>query len=230
MKEDITPEEIAAMIDNTNLKPFITNEDWLELCKVSSEYGFKTVAINNAGIAICADALKDTAVLVDAAVSFPLGQCTLETKLFETGDAIKKGAGEVDYVINISELKNKNYAYIKEEMSSIVKICREHQVISKVIFETCYLTEEEIIKLCEIANDVKPDFIKTSTGFGEFGAKAEHVALMRKHADPSISIKASGGIRSLDDFIAMVDAGATRIGTSSGVKIVEELKEKMGLC
>lgn len=213
--------QIAAMIDNTNLSPIITNEGWLELCQVSDAYGFKTVAINNAGIAYCAKALETSSVVVDAAVSFPLGQCTIATKSFETQDAIDKGASEVDYVINLSELKNKNYDYIKEEMSNIVAICKRHQVISKVIFETCYLEDDEIIKMCEIANEIKPDFIKTSTGFGTHGAKVEHVALMRKHAHESISIKASGGIRSFEDFKAMVEAGASRIGTSSGIKIVD---------
>lgn len=216
-----TKEEIASMIDNTNLSPVITNEGWLNLCEVSSQYGFKTVAINNAGILCCAKALSSSTVVVDAAVSFPLGQCTIETKCFETQDAIDKGAGEVDYVINLSELKNKNYDYITEEMRRIVAICKSQSVVSKVIFETCYLEEEEIIKLCEIANEVGPDFIKTSTGFGTHGAKVEHVRLMRKHAKESISIKASGGVRSLEDFMAMVEAGASRIGTSSGVKIVD---------
>lgn len=220
--------QIAQMIDNTNLKPDISNEGWQTLCDISHAYGFKTVAINNAGISYCHEALKASTVLVDAAVSFPLGQCTLETKLFETMDAIKKGADEVDYVINISELKNKNYDYIRDEMKGIVSICKESDVTSKVIFETCYLTEDEIIKMCEIANSVGPDFIKTSTGFGSHGAKVEHVVLMRKYAHKDIQIKASGGIRSYDDFMAMVDAGATRIGTSSGVKIVEEFKERFG--
>jgi deoxyribose-phosphate aldolase len=221
------PKFIANMIDNTILKPYITNDDWKELCKISDEYGFKTVAINNAGIKYCAEQLKDSKVVVDAAVSFPLGQCTLETKCFEAKDAIEKGAKEVDYVINIVELKNKNYAYIQKEMESIVEICRGYNVISKVIFETCYLDEEEIIKLCEIANIVRPSFIKTSTGFGTHGAKKEDVAIMRKHADAEIMIKAAGGVRSLDDFMDMVEAGATRIGTSAGVKIVEEYKERM---
>lgn len=218
---------VAGMIDNTILKPFIGNDDWRELCKVSREYGFKTVAINNAGIKYCVEQLKNSTVGIDAAVSFPLGQCTLETKCFETKDAIEKGAAEVDYVINIVELKNKNYDYIEEEMASIVKICRENNIISKVIFETCYLEKEEIIKLCEIANKVKPDFIKTSTGFGTHGASIEDVALMRKHADKGISIKAAGGVRSLEDFLAMIEAGATRIGTSAGVKIVEEYKKRI---
>lgn len=220
-----TLSEYANMIDHTNLKPFITSTDWKTLCDDATSNNFKTVAINNAGIEVCLEFLKESEVLVDAAVSFPLGQCTLETKVFETQDAINKGAGEVDYVINISALKEKDYDYITEEMRQIVDTCRRAGVISKVIFETCYLEDEEIIRMCEIANQVEPDFIKTSTGFGTHGAKARHVALMRKHAKETISIKASGGVSSGEDFLAMVAAGASRIGTSSGLKIIEELKE-----
>lgn len=223
--DNLQVKHVAKMIDNTVLKPFISNDDWLDICQKSMTYGFKTVAINNAGIAFCKKALEGSDVLVDAAVSFPLGQCTLETKCFETLDAIKKGAGEVDYVINIVELKNKNHDYIKKEMASIVDICRQHQVVSKVIFETCYLTKEEIVQLCQIANDMKPDFIKTSTGFGEYGARIEDVTIMRQYADEGIQIKASGGIRSLREFMAFLEAGATRIGTSSGVKIVKEYQQ-----
>lgn len=228
MRKFLSSEAAANIIDNTVLKPFITNETWAELCKLSREYGFKTVAINNAGIEYCAKLLKGSAVLVDAAVSFPLGQSTIETKVFETEDAINKGAGEVDYVINIVELKNRNYNYIKREMEEIVSICRKNHVISKVIFETCYLTKDEIIKMCEIANSVKPDFIKTSTGFGEYGAKLEDVRVMREFASEEIKIKASGGIRTLDDFLNFVEAGADRIGTSSGKKIIDEYKSRFG--
>lgn len=218
----------ANIIDNTVLKPFISNETWADLCDLSREYGFKTVAINNAGIEYCSELLKGSEVLVDAAVSFPLGQSTIETKVFETEDAINKGAGEVDYVINIVELKNRNYDYIRREMEEIVAVCKKHKVISKVIFETCYLTRDEIIKMCEIANVVKPDFIKTSTGFGEYGAKLEDVKVMREFASEDIKIKASGGIRSLDDFLNFVEAGADRIGTSSGKKIIDEYKSRFG--
>jgi len=219
---NLTKKKIASMIDNTVLKPFITNKEWEELCRISTEFGFKTVAINNAGIEFCANELRESETVVDAAVSFPLGQSTIETKCFETEDAILKGASEVDYVINIVELKNGNLSYIKKEMEQIVSICRKHKVISKVIFETCYLSQEEIITMCEIANEVKPDFIKTSTGFGTYGAKLEDVKTMREYANESISIKASGGIRSYKEFLEFVQAGATRIGTSAGVTIVEE--------
>lgn len=225
-KSNYNSNDIAKMIDNTVLKPFISNDIWADFCEKSIRYGFKTVAINNAGIEFCSKYLEGSDVIVDAAVSFPLGQSTIETKEFETEDAINKGAREVDYVINIVELKNKNYSYIQQEMECIVKICRKHNVVSKVIFETCYLTKEEIIILCKLANIVKPDFIKTSTGFGTSGAKIEDVKLMRLHADPTIKIKASGGIKNLNDFFDFVNAGADRIGTSSGIKIVDDFNTK----
>ena len=213
----------ANLVDHTNLKPFITNQDWQILCQQAVEYGFKTVAINNAGIEVCSQYLADTPVLVDAAVSFPLGQCTLATKVFETADAIKKGAGEVDYVINISELKNGNWVYIQEEMRQIVAVCKEHHTTSKVIFENCYLTDNEKKHLCDIALIVKPDFIKTSTGFGTGGATLEDVCLMKVCVGDEIRIKAAGGIRDAAQFLAMIEAGANRIGTSSGMKIIEEM-------
>ena len=220
-KEQI--KKYANMVDHTNLKPYITNTDWHILCRQAMDYGFKTVAINNAGIVVCSDYLKDSSVLVDAAVSFPLGQCTLDTKVYETQDAIAKGAGEVDYVINISELKNGNWAYIEEEMKQIVAVCNEYDVTSKVIFENCYLKDDEKKKLCEIAVKVKPTFIKTSTGFGAGGATLADVRLMKACVGDEIKIKAAGGVRSAEQFLAMVEAGANRIGTSSGMKIIDEM-------
>lgn len=221
-----TVRSYANLIDHTNLKPYITNSDWQLLCQQAIDYGFKTVAINNAGIAVCREYLKGSPVLVDAAVSFPLGQCTLETKVFETRDAIAKGAGEVDYVINLSELKNANWGYIKEEMHQIIDICREQKVTSKVIFENCYLEEDEKKQLCEIALRVKPDFIKTSTGFGTGGATVADVCLMKSMVGDDIKIKAAGGIRTASDFLALADAGANRIGTSSGISIIEEMMKE----
>lgn len=212
----------SKLFDHTNLKPFASEADMRKLCEEAIEFNFKTVAINNSNIERCSEFLKGTDVLVDAAVSFPLGQCTLDTKLFETRDAIIKGAGEVDYVINIAELKMGNYSYIEKEMKEIVKICREFNVTSKVIFENCYLTNEEKIVLCKIANEVKPNFIKTSTGFGTSGATIEDVKLMRENTIEEIKIKAAGGVRTLDMVQKFVQAGASRIGTSAAVKIIEE--------
>lgn len=216
----------SKLFDHTQLKPYATDDDIKKLCDEAIEYNFKTVAINNANIEKCAKFLKGSNVLVDAAISFPLGQCTLDTKIFETKDAIEKGAKEVDYVINIAELKNNNINYIEKEMESIVSICRASNVTVKVIFENCYLTNEEKIKLCKIANKYKPDYIKTSTGFGTSGATIEDVKLMRKYAIPEIQIKAAGGIRSLASVEDMVNAGATRIGCSSSVKIIKDYYEK----
>lgn len=222
----LTAETLASMIDQTLLKPFVTYEDLRKHCEKAMEYSFKTVAINNAVIPFCSKVLKGSNVVCDAAVSFPLGQCTLETKLFETEDAIKKGAAEVDYVINMTELKSGNIAYIEEEMRAITNLCRQNNVTSKVIFENCYLTEDEKKILCEIACRVKPNFIKTSTGFGTDGATLEDVRLMKSIVGEEVKIKAAGGIRTIEQALSMIEAGAERIGTSCGVEIVEAFKEK----
>ena len=150
------------------------------------------------------------------------GCCRVLDAIFETKDAIEKGADEIDYVINVAELKNKNYDYIKKEMEEIVKICREAGKTSKVIFENCYLTDDEKRKVAEIAKEVKPDFIKTSTGFGTGGATVEDVKLMKSVVGDEVKVKAAGGIRDLKTALAMIEAGAERLGTSAGVAIVEE--------
>ena len=220
----LTVNELAKMIDHTLLKPFISNEDLRKHCEDAIKYNFKTVAINNAPVPFCKKFLEGTDILCDAAVGFPLGQSTIETKVFETQDVIKKGAGEVDYVINIVEVKNSNWDYIEDEMKRVVNVCNENNVVSKVIFETCYLTDEEKIKICEIASKVRPTFVKTSTGFGTGGATVEDIKLMKKCVGDDIKIKASGGIRTVEDALSMIEAGARRLGTSQGVKIIEEYK------
>lgn len=226
--ETITREQLANMFDHTLLKPDAKKEELAEICRQCARYGFKMVAINSAQTEYCKELLKDTPVHVGAAIGFPLGQTTLETKVFETKDAIQNGADEIDYVINIGKLKDKDYDYIRTEMEQIVAICREHQVISKVIFENCYLTDEEKKILCQIALEVRPDFIKTSTGFGSSGATVADVALMKSVVGDAVKVKASGGVRDLDTALAMIEAGAERIGTSSSIKILEELDEKYG--
>ena len=161
-----------------------------------------------------------------AAIGFPLGQTTIDVKCYETEKAIEEGADEIDYVINIGKLKSGNWAYIEEEMARIVSICKKHNRLSKVIFENCYLTDDEKKRLCEIALRVRPDFVKTSTGFGTGGATVEDVRLMKSIVGSEIGVKAAGGIRSLEDALAMIEAGATRIGTSAGVKIVQEMAQR----
>ena len=201
---EITVKQVAAMIDHTNLKAYATKEDFAKLCDEAKYYGFKSVT--------------------GAAISFPLGQMTIATKVAEAENAIADGCQEFDYVLNVGKLKEHDYAYIEEEMRQMTAAARKAGICCKVIFETCYLTEEEIIEAAKIASRVKPDFVKTSTGFGTAGAKAEHVALMKQYAGPEVQVKAAGGIRSWAAAKEMIEAGATRLGTSSGIKIVEEMK------
>lgn len=226
VKEMVTVEQLANMIDHTNLKAFADDAAFEKLCDEAKKYNFKMVAINPAQTVRCKKKLEGSPVHVGAAIGFPLGQTTLECKIFETKDAIEKGADEIDYVINVAELKNKNYDYIKKEMEEIVKICREAGKTSKVIFENCYLTDDEKRKVAEIAKEVKPDFIKTSTGFGTSGATVEDVKLMKSVVGDEVKVKAAGGIRDLKTALAMIEAGAERLGTSAGVAIVEEYKNQ----
>ena len=218
-------EKYARMIDHTNLHADATDADMKKLCDEARENHFRMVAINPAQVKRCKEFLKDTDVHVGAAIAFPLGQETLATKVYSVKDAIENGADEIDYVINITELKEGNYSYIEEEMRRIAEICRESSVISKVIFENCYLTKEEIKMVAQIAKKVKPDFIKTSTGFGPSGAKVEDVALMKSVVGDDVLVKAAGGIRTYEQFMEMVNAGASRIGTSNSLKIVEHIPD-----
>ena len=218
-------EKYARMIDHTNLHADATDADMKKLCDEARENHFRMVAINPAQVKRCKEFLKDTDVHVGAAIAFPLGQETLATKVYSVKDAIENGADEIDYVINITELKEGNYSYIEEEMRRIAEICRESNVISKVIFENCYLTKEEIKIVAQIAKKVKPDFIKTSTGFGPSGAKVEDVALMKSVVGDDVLVKAAGGIRTYGQFMEMINAGASRIGTSNSLKIVEHIPD-----
>lgn len=219
--------DFAQLIDHTNLKPDATPEAITQLCQAAREQQFKMVAINQVQTALCAKILHDSPVHVGAAISFPLGQTTIAAKVFETSDAIKNGADEIDYVVNLTEVKQHNWDYLEKEMSAIVSICQSEQVLCKVIFENAYLTDNEKVKLAQIAQKVQPDFIKTSTGFGPSGATEADVKLMKDTVGGSVGVKAAGGIRDAKTFKAMIQAGATRIGTSSGLKILAELAAEM---
>lgn len=230
MSATLTPASLAKYFDQTLLKPFVTEERLREFCLESDRYGFAMVAINSAPVKFCREVLKNSAVHVGAAIGFPLGQTTVEDKVFETRQAIAEGADEIDYVVNLVKLKSGDLAFVEDEMRLIVEVCNEHGKISKVIFENCYLTDDEKKTLCEIALKVRPTFIKTSTGFGTpekgiaVGATVEDVRLMKSMVGDAVKVKAAGGVRTLADALAMIEAGAERIGTSAGVKIVEELK------
>ncbi len=169
----MTEKELAKMFDHTFLKAYATDNDFIRLCQEAKDMGVAMVAINSEPVRLCKELLKGTDIHVGAAISFPLGQTSLDVKLYETKKAIDDGADEIDYVVNIGKVKQGDFAYIQKEMESIVSLCKENDVISKVIFENCYLEKEEIKRLAEIAKVVKPDFIKTSTGFGSGGATTE---------------------------------------------------------
>lgn len=234
MKTNLTPEQLAKYFDQTLLKAYVTEDDFKAFCEESDRYGFAMVAINSAPVKFCKNVLKNSSVHVGAAIGFPLGQTTIEDKVFETKQAIADGADEIDYVVNLVKLKSGDLDYVEDEMRRIVDVCNENGKISKVIFENCYLTDEEKKTLCKIALKVKPTFIKTSTGFGTppagvaVGATVEDVRLMKSMVGDAVKVKAAGGVRTLDDALKMIEAGAERIGTSAGVKIVEELKQQIG--
>ena len=221
---NLSVKQLAGMIDHTFLKPFGTAENIEKLCAEARKYEFAMVAINPAEVETCVKLLEGSPVRVGAAIGFPLGQTTTECKAFETRDAIAKGATEIDTVINVRALQKGRLDIVKKEIEEMVAICRPAGVICKVILETCYLSDAEKETVCRIAKESGVDFVKTSTGFGTAGATVEDVALMRRVVGPEIGVKAAGGIRDLDTALAMIKAGATRIGTSSGVTIVEAYK------
>lgn len=212
--------KINEYIDHTNLKNNGVIEDIKKLCEEAKKYSFKSVCVYPYYISYASELLKDSDVLVCTVIGFPSGMSTTESKVFETRDALIKGADEIDMVINVAALKNKDYDYLKNEIACIKEVVGNN--VLKVIIETCLLTSDEIIKITEICNEVNVDFIKTSTGFSEYGARIEEVELINKYKKNNISIKASGGIKNYEDAIKMINVGATRIGTSNGVSIVED--------
>lgn len=222
--ETLTEAKLASLFDHTYLKADASEEQMKKLCDEAKEIHAAMVAVNSFQTAFCKKQLENTAIHVGAAISFPLGQTTTAVKLKETQDAIEQGADEIDYVVNLSDVKNGRWQAVQEEMRQITELCHRHQVLCKVIFENCYLCENEIIHLAKIAREIKPDFIKTSTGFGSGGAKAEDVALMKSIVQDTVKVKAAGGIRDWKCCKAMLEAGAERIGTSSSLKILEEFR------
>lgn len=213
---------VNKLIDHTLLKAFATDEDIVKLCEEAKEYNFKSVCVNPANVKLAKKCLENSDVLVCTVIGFPLGANTIETKVFETEDAIKNGATEIDMVINVGKAKEHDYNYIENEIRSIVNASNGLTV--KVIIETCYLTDEEKVEVCKAATRAKATFVKTSTGFGPSGANAHDVKLMKENIGPNMFVKASGGVKNLEDLETMVNAGASRIGASSGVAIMKDLK------
>lgn len=212
----------ASMIDHTLLKAEATKEQIEKLCAEAKEFGFASVCVNPTWVKYCSELLQDSNVLVCTVIGFPLGANTTAVKVFEAKDAIANGAQEVDMVINIGALKDQNFELVQADIAAVVEAAKGSAIV-KVIIETCLLTEEEKVKACELSVAAGADFVKTSTGFSTDGATAEDIALMRKTVGPELGVKASGGVRSLEDMQKMVEAGATRIGASSGVAIMKGL-------
>ena len=214
---------VAGLIDNTLLKPEATAADIARLCAEAREFGFHSVCVNPFHVRHAAVLLRGSPVKVATVAGFPLGANLTETKVYETRFALRDGASEIDMMINIGALKAGDDAVVLADLQSVAQACRESNALCKVIFETCLLTHDEKVRACELCVKAGVDFVKTSTGFSTGGATVEDVALMSRLVKPhGIGVKASGGIRTLADFKKMVAAGATRIGTSHGVKIMQE--------
>ncbi|MBU9739149.1 deoxyribose-phosphate aldolase [Diplocloster agilis] len=211
---------IASYVDHTILKPQATTEDVRKLCEEAKKYSFASVCINPKHVSFAYDILKDTTVQVCTVIGFPLGANTSEIKALEAKKAVEDGAGEVDMVIDIGAAKEHDYARVKEDVAA-VRAAAKSPTILKVIIETCLLTDEEKVEVCKVCKEAGADFVKTSTGFSTGGATVEDVALMYKTVAPEVKVKASGGIRNKEDADAMIKAGASRLGTSAGIKIVE---------
>ena len=216
---------LAGYIDHTILKPEATKQDVLKLCTEAKQYGFASVCVNAYYTKLVADALKDSDVKTCVVVGFPLGATFTEIKAHETELAIQHGADEVDMVINIGALKDKDYDAVEQDIKAVVDAAKGKAIV-KVIIETCLLTEEEKVKACELSVKAGAEFVKTSTGFSTGGATVEDVALMKKTVGNQALVKASGGVRDFKGAKAMIDAGADRIGASSGIKIVMHQDEE----
>lgn len=214
----------AKYIDHTNLKATATKKDIANLCSEANYYHFKSVCVNPANVELAHELLAGSDVLVCTVIGFPLGANTSEVKAFEVTKAIADGADEVDMVINIAALKEKNYDLVLKDIKAVVDAA--NGVLVKVIIETCYLNDEEKVMACKLAKEAGADFVKTSTGFGTDGAKIEDIKLMRETVGNEMGVKASGGIRTKEDFLKMIEAGASRVGCSAGVKIMEELNNE----
>jgi len=218
-----TPREIAALIDHAVLRPDAARPEVEQACREARAWHFHSVCVNPVWVSPVHEWLAGSDVIVCAVAGFPFGAQLTDTKAMEARAAILEGAGEIDMVINLGALKSGDHARVLEDIRGVVQACRDGHARCKVILETCWLTEQEKVRACELAVEAQADFVKTSTGFGKAGATVEDVALLARTAGKhGLGVKASGGIRSLADLKKMVAAGATRIGTSSSVKIVKE--------
>lgn len=216
---------VAGMIDHTLLKPDATPDQVAQLCYEARKYGFASVCVNPSYVKLCADLLKGSAVKVCTVIGFPLGASAPDVKMFETETALREGATEIDMVINIGALKGRDYTLVARDIAGVARVAHEAGALVKVIIETALLNEEEKITACLLAKEAGADYVKTSTGFSGGGATVADIALMRRVVGPDMGVKASGGVKDYADAKSLMDAGATRIGASAGVKIVAGEKE-----
>ena len=220
------PSGVAAMIDHTLLKPDATRQQVEDLCREAAQFKFATVCVNPTWVATCARLLQGSGVLVCSVVGFPLGATTADVKGYETQRALFDGAREIDTVINVGALKSGDLRTVEKDIEAVVNPCRACGALSKVIIEAALLTDDEKVTACQLAKAAGADYVKTSTGFGPGGATAADVALMRRVVGAEMGVKAAGGVRDLDSVKAMIEAGATRVGASAGVKIVQQAAAK----
>lgn len=221
---DLTVKKIAKMIDHSLLQPQMTRDDIKEGCEIAKEYGAATVCVKGYDTEYSVEQLKGTDVGIATVIGFPHGDSTIESKVFETKDAVSKGATEIDMVIAIGLARSGDWDYIKDEIKQIYDAC--NGVPLKVIFENAYLTKDEIKKLCQICSEIGVAFVKTSTGYAPSGATLEDVKLMREETPDNIEVKAAGGVRTLDQLIEMYEVGVTRFGTRSTADILAQAKER----
>ena len=221
-KKALTAKELARYIDHTLLKPEATPDQITKLCEEAKEYSFASVCVNPTNVALAAKLLKGSVVKVCTVIGFPLGANTSFVKAAETRDAVANGATEIDMVINVGALKAKNYDQVEKDIEAVVEAAGDNLV--KVIIETCLLTDEEKVKACELSKKAGADFVKTSTGFNKSGATPEDIALMRKTVGEKMGVKASGGVRDTEAALAMIKNGATRIGASASIAILNGVK------
>lgn len=217
--------EIASLIDHTILKAEATRQDVLKVCAEALEYKFASVCVNAYWVPLVASQLQGSTVKVCTVVGFPLGATSTESKVCEAISAIRQGAQEVDMVLNVGELRSGDLETVKVDIAAVADACHANGAILKVILETALLNDEQKITACELAKAAKADFVKTSTGFSAAGATVHDIELMRRTVGPDMGVKASGGIRTLEDFRNMVAAGASRVGASASVKIVEASRD-----
>ena len=217
----LTREELASYIDHTLLKPEASREQIRAVCNEAKQYHFASVCVNSCWVPLIAEELKGSGVSVCCVIGFPLGASLSSVKAFEAREAVAAGAQEIDMVINVGAVKSGDWELVREDIAAVNAAKGTAKL--KVIIETCLLTDEEKVRVCQIAKEVGADFVKTSTGFSTGGATVHDVELMRRTVGPEMGVKASGGVRTLADALAMIEAGASRLGASAGVKIIEAL-------